>query len=83
MAQKVLKFDFTKAERTFSRAVQRYIRAVEAEADQFTGVATARLKREVQQGWPVDTGVSRGAWDGPTRVGVAHYRISIPCRMQG
>ena len=76
MANKVITFDFTKAEHLFERVVRRYIRAMDAEVDAFVGTAAARLRRNVQHGWPVDSGLSRAAWDGPTRVGVAAYRIA-------
>jgi len=36
----------------------------------------SEMRSEIIEGWPVDTGASRAAWQGPVKVGHAHYRLS-------
>lgn len=60
---------------TLSQLVKRYGDDCRAEADEVTRVEAGHLRDEIIKGWPVDTGASRAAWQGPTKVGHAHYRL--------
>ncbi len=38
----------------------------------------SQLKADIQIDWPVDTGYSRAAWQGPTKLGEAYYELRNP-----
>lgn len=45
------------------------------EVDAIMREETGLLRDDIIRGWPVDTYASRGGWQGPYRVGEAHYQL--------
>ena len=61
---------------TLTQLVQQYGNRRRQQADEVARVEAGFFRDEIVKGWPVDTGASRAAWQGPTKVGHAHYRLS-------
>lgn len=62
----------------FEQRLAAFIAAQPRRVDRIVYEVTSDVKTDIQEGWPVDSGVSRAAWDGPTHVGQAHYQLSNP-----
>lgn len=62
---------------TLSQLVQQYGRRVVDQADEVASSETGQLRDEIVKGWPVgpNSGASRAGWQGPTKIGHAHYRL--------
>ena len=64
----------------FERNIQAFIRRNEQATDRIVLKVASNVLASIQEGWPVDTGVSRAAWRGPVRIASARYRLSNPVR---
>lgn len=64
----------------FNRRLQAFVRRTEAAADRIVQRTALGVLRDTLIGWPVDTGASRAAWQGPFKLGPAVYQISNPIR---
>ena len=62
--------------REFSRIVTQYADRVGRDIDTEMREQAARLRNEIVRNWPVDTGVSRAAWQGPIKRGHAEYELT-------
>lgn len=60
---------------TLSQLVQVYGNRVISQMDNIARSEAGLLRDDIVEGWPVDTGASRAGWQGPTKVGHAHYRL--------
>lgn len=58
-----------------AQLVRKYGNEVISKMDDIAGAEAGHLRDDIVQGWPVDTGASRAGWQGPTKVGDAHYRL--------
>lgn len=62
--------------RTLSQILADYGERVMAQADAVARAEAGELRDDIVKGSPVDKGTFRAAWQGPTKVGVAHYRVT-------
>lgn len=60
---------------TLAQLVQAYGNKVVSQMDNIARSEAGLLRDDIVEGWPVDTESSRAAWQGPTKVGHAHYRL--------
>lgn len=67
-----------RVERRLSALLLQYTVRVERDLDTVIREQSLELLRDIQIGWPVDSGISRAAWEGPIRVDEAHYRLINP-----
>ena len=58
-----------------SQLVKAYGDRVKVQVDEVGRSECGHFRDEIVKGWPVDTGASRAGWQGPTKVGHAHYRL--------
>lgn len=63
---------------TFSARVAQFVQTHLQTADRIVFEVASAVKASIQEGWPVDTGVSRAGWDGPRPVAPGHWRLSNP-----
>lgn len=63
------------AGKTLAQLVRSYGEKCIAQVDEVARLEAGELRDDIIEGWPVDTGASRAGWQGPTKVGVAHYRL--------
>lgn len=68
--------DFDRAARQIVNRLQIYVDRVEADIDPEIQRQTSLLRNDIVAGWPVDTGTSRSAFQGPIPLGFAHYGIT-------
>lgn len=61
--------------RTLTEVVRSYGQGIISKMDSIASYEAGLLRDDIIEGWPVDTGASRAAWQGPTKVGEAHYRL--------
>ena len=59
----------------FTNLIKDYTRVMERDLDAEMQRQTTLLRNDIVIGWPVDTGVSRAAWQGPRKRGFAHYDL--------
>jgi hypothetical protein len=59
-----------------AQLVYKYGQKIRSKMDDVAKREAGELGDEIVRGWPVDTGASRAAWEGPSKVGDAHYRLS-------
>ena len=70
-----IQHNFDQAIGRLTRDIEAYARKVNADLDrEFLRQATL-LRNDIVIGWPVDTGVSRAAWQGPIKEGFAQYSL--------
>ena len=69
-----LRYNLNRFSAGLSRFAQQYLR----EADRVVFEVATNVKADIQQGWPVDQGVSRAAWNGPVKIEPAHYQLTNP-----
>jgi hypothetical protein len=74
------RIEFTLDLTRFNRKVSALASHAEQDALQVVMAVAADVLADTVQGWPVDTGLSRGAWWGPRRVGPAAAQIGNPVR---
>ena len=60
---------------TLAQLVRSYGEKVMSRMDDIARNEAGLLRDDIVKGWPVDTGASRAGWQGPTKVGHAHYRL--------
>lgn len=60
---------------TLSQLLQSYGNRVISQLDDIARQQAVEMHADIVEGWPVDTGASRAAWQGPSKVGHAHYRL--------
>lgn len=70
--------DWRPVEQQFQRHITAFLARVERNVDQVVLDFAIRALDRIKTEWPVDTGVSRAAWWGPHRLGVAQYQIGNP-----
>ena len=63
---------------TFNARIHRYIQASGREADATVLEIATEVLADTVEAWPVDSGASRAAWWGPTRIAPASYQIGNP-----
>lgn len=63
------------ASKTLAQLVRSYGEKCISQMDDIARDEAGLLRDDVIKGWPVDTGASRAGWQGPTKVGHAHYRL--------
>ena len=62
----------------FNAQLARLVQQMPAQADRVVFTVAQEVLSSIKRGWPVDTGVSRNAWIGPTKVAPAAYQLSNP-----
>ena len=67
--------DIDEAAKRLSGLLLNYAEKTQAEVDRVMFRQAAELKTAIQIGWPVDTGRSRAAWEGPIKRGYADYEL--------
>lgn len=55
--------------------LQAYQVQVKGDADEVARQQIGEMRSDIIRGWPIDTTASRGAWQGPTKIGEAHYQL--------
>lgn len=60
---------------TLAALLKAYGNRVVADLDDVARAEAGKLRDEIIEGWPVDTGASRAGWQGPTKVGEGQYRL--------
>ena len=63
------------ANKTLAQLVRDYGETCTSRMDDIARDEAGRLRDDIIEGWPVDTGASRAGWQGPTKVGESHYRL--------
>lgn len=63
---------------TLSQAVREVPAGMMPKLDAIMREQTTQLRNDIVMGWPVRTGASRAAWQGPIKVSEAHYRVQNP-----
>ena len=61
--------------RSFSQIINEYTQQIVDSSDEAMRVHANALRNDIIEGWPVDTGASRAGWQGPTKIGEAHYQL--------
>mgnify|MGYP001612339216 CR=1 FL=1 len=78
MAESIVNITFDTAR--FNQRLQQFLNATTREAEKVVFEVAAKVLGDVQQSWPVDTGVSRAAWYGPRKMTPLAYQIGNPIR---
>lgn len=63
------------AGKTLAQLVRDYGEKCISQMDDIARDEAGLLRDEIIEGWPIDTRASRAGWQGPTKVGHAHYRL--------
>jgi hypothetical protein len=61
---------------SLAQLVRIHCQKIISKMDDVARSEAGELGDEIVKGWPVDTGASRAGWEGPSKVGDAHYRLS-------
>lgn len=64
-----------RATRDLTRLLTRYAIRVARDLDEVIRDMAYELLNDILLHWPVDSGLSRAAWQGPYRVSYAHWRV--------
>lgn len=61
--------------KSLSQLVRAYGERVIVQIDDIVRQEAGKMRDDIIEGWPVDTGASRAGWQGPTKVGDAAYEL--------
>ena len=70
--------DFTFDTKDYASRIMTYARRLNRDLEQVQEGFAANVLRDTKVGWPVDTGASKAAWQGPTRLFPFAYEIRNP-----
>jgi hypothetical protein len=70
-----IKHNFNEIGRQLGSLLIQYANAVDRGIDVEMQRQAGLLRNDIIEGWPVATGASRAAWQGPLKVGYAHYEM--------
>lgn len=61
--------------KTLGQLVAEFATKTKRDLDEVTREQAGELRDDIIKGWPVDTYASRNGWQGPTKIGHAHYQL--------